>query len=101
QHCDVQGRFYRVQATFSDQGANRLGASALMQGLADGYFILPYTMANYLADAPTDDIDHDHPAVVQARQEVESRIETLLSIDGERTVGSFRKELGHIAGEYC
>src|SRR5699024_11729743 len=59
------------------------------------------TIANYLADAPTDDIPDDHPAVVEARQEVESRIETLLSIDGERTVDSFHKELGNIVWEYC
>lgn len=98
---NVPGLFVGGEANFSDQGANRLGASALMQGLADGYFILPYTMANYLADAPTDDIPDDHPAVVEARQEVESRIETLLSIDGERTVDSFHKELGNIVWEYC
>lgn len=98
---NVSGLFVGGEANFSDQGANRLGASALMQGLADGYFILPYTMANYLADAPTDEIDDDHPAVAQARQDVESRIDTLLSINGERTVDSFHKELGQIMWEYC
>src|SRR5699024_4069106 len=63
---NVPGLFVGGEANFSDQGANRLGASALMQGLADGYFILPYTMANYLVDALAADIDHDHPAVVQS-----------------------------------
>ncbi len=98
---NLTGLFVAGEANFSDHGANRLGASALMQGLADGYFVLPYTIAGYLADGPFEKIAEDHPAVVEARQAVEERVETLLSIDGKRTVDSFHKELGHIMWDYC
>ena len=98
---NLQGLFVTGEANFSDQGANRLGASALMQGLADGYFVLPNTIANYLADSPFEPVGDDHPAVVEARQAVEERISTLLSIDGTRTVDSYHKELGHLMWEYC
>ncbi|OUZ08552.1 succinate dehydrogenase flavoprotein subunit [Aeromicrobium sp. PE09-221] len=98
---NLTGLFVAGEANFSDHGANRLGASALMQGLADGYFVLPYTIANYLADGPFEKIDDSHPAVVEARQAVEERVQTLLSIDGKRTVDSFHKELGHIMWDYC
>lgn len=98
---NLPGLFVAGEANFSDQGANRLGASALMQGLADGYFVLPYTIANYLAEAPFDAISDDHEAVVEARKSVEDRIEKLLSIQGTRTVDSFHKELGQIMWEYC
>ncbi len=98
---NLEGLFVTGEANFSDQGANRLGASALMQGLADGYFVLPNTLANYLADSPFEPVPDDHPAVVEAREAVEARIATFLSINGNRTVDSFHKELGHIMWEHC
>ncbi|WP_293786750.1 fumarate reductase/succinate dehydrogenase flavoprotein subunit [uncultured Aeromicrobium sp.] len=98
---NLTGLFVAGEANFSDHGANRLGASALMQGLADGYFVLPYTIANYLADGPFEKIPDNHPAVVEAREAVEDRINTLLSINGTRTVDSFHKELGQIMWDYC
>ncbi|KAA1422386.1 fumarate reductase/succinate dehydrogenase flavoprotein subunit [Mumia zhuanghuii] len=97
----ITGLFVTGEANFSDHGANRLGASALMQGLADGYFVLPYTLANYLADGPYEPIDETHPAAVEAKQQVTDRIEKLLSINGTRTVDSFHRELGTIMWEYC
>lgn len=97
----ITGLFCAGEANFSDHGANRLGASALMQGLADGYFVLPQTVANYLADGPFEKIGDDHPAVIAAKTEVEERISTLLSIQGTRTVDSYHKELGHIMWDYC
>lgn len=72
-----------------------------MQGLADGYFVLPNTIANYLADSPFEPVGQDHPRVVEARQAVEDRVTKLLSIQGDRTVDSFHKELGHIMWDYC
>ncbi len=98
---NITGLFCAGEANFSDHGANRLGASALMQGLADGYFVLPNTLADYLAASPFEKIADDHPRVVEARQEVEARITKLLEIDGTRTVDSIHKELGHIMWEYC
>ncbi|GAA2077966.1 fumarate reductase/succinate dehydrogenase flavoprotein subunit [Aeromicrobium halocynthiae] len=98
---NLTGLFVAGEANFSEHGANRLGASALMQGLADGYFVLPNTIANYLADGPFEKIGDDHPRVVEARQAVEERVEKLLAVDGERTVDSFHKELGHIMWDYC
>jgi succinate dehydrogenase / fumarate reductase flavoprotein subunit len=98
---NLEGLFVTGEANFSDQGANRLGASALMQGLADGYFVLPYTIANYLADGPFEKIADDHPAVVEAKKAVKERIDQFLSINGNRTVDSYHKELGHIMWEYC
>ena len=97
----IPGLFVAGEANFSDHGANRLGASALMQGLADGYFVLPNTLANYLADGPYEPVDESHPAAVEAKQEVTDRIEKLLSINGTRTVDSFHRELGTIMWEYC
>ncbi|GAA2466163.1 fumarate reductase/succinate dehydrogenase flavoprotein subunit [Winogradskya humida] len=97
----IPGLFVVGEANFSDHGANRLGASALMQGLADGYFVLPYTLANYLASSSHDTIPADHEQVVAARRQVEERLEKLLSINGDRTVDSFHRELGHIMWEYC
>ena len=97
----IPGLFVAGEANFSDHGANRLGASALMQGLADGYFVLPYTIANYLADGPFPKVDASHPAAVSAVDAVRDRIDTLLSINGSRTVDSFHKELGHIMWDYC
>ena len=97
----ITGLYVAGEANFSDHGANRLGASALMQGLADGYFVLPNTINDYLADAPFDKIDASHPAAVEALEAATGRINKLLSIDGTRTVDSFHKELGHIMWEYC
>jgi succinate dehydrogenase / fumarate reductase flavoprotein subunit len=97
----IPGLFVIGEANFSDHGANRLGASALMQGLADGYFVLPNTISGYLAAGPFDTLTEDHPAVVEARQAVTDRLARLLAIDGDRTVDSFHRELGHIMWEYC
>ncbi|UFU02164.1 fumarate reductase/succinate dehydrogenase flavoprotein subunit [Ruania suaedae] len=97
----IPGLFVIGEANFSDHGANRLGASALMQGLADGYFVLPPMISNYLADAPTGGVDADHPEAVATAQAVQARIEKFLSINGSRTVDSFHRELGHIMWEYC
>ncbi|WP_341923809.1 fumarate reductase/succinate dehydrogenase flavoprotein subunit [Nocardioides psychrotolerans] len=98
---NITGLFVTGEANFSDHGANRLGASALMQGLADGYFVLPNTIRDYLADGPFPAVDETHEAVVEARQQVESRIAKLLSINGTRSADSYHKELGHIMWEYC
>ncbi len=89
------------EANFSDHGANRLGASALMQGLADGYFVIPYTIGHYLASGKPERIGADHPDVKAAERTVADRIQKLLSIRGERTVTSFHRELGRIMWEYC
>ncbi|GAA0799717.1 fumarate reductase/succinate dehydrogenase flavoprotein subunit [Spirilliplanes yamanashiensis] len=97
----IPGLFVVGEANFSDHGANRLGASALMQGLADGYFVLPNTLGNYLANGPYEPVDAGHPEVVAARAQVEDRIARLLAVDGDRTVDSFHRELGHIMWEYC
>ena len=97
----IPGLYVTGEANFSDHGANRLGASALMQGLADGYFVLPNTINDYLADAPFDKVGDDHPAVVEALDSAKGRIDKLLSIQGTRSVDSFHKELGHIMWEYC
>ncbi|WP_089155643.1 fumarate reductase/succinate dehydrogenase flavoprotein subunit [Micromonospora sp. NBS 11-29] len=97
----IPGLFVIGEANFSDHGANRLGASALMQGLADGYFVLPSTLANYLAANPMEKVDASHPEAVAARTDVEDRIRRLLAVDGDRTVDSFHRELGQIMWEHC
>ncbi len=98
----VPGLYALGEANFSDHGANRLGASALMQGLADGYFVIPYTMGNYLADdIRTNEIPTTHPEFVKAEQEVRDRINTLMNIKGTQTVESFHKRLGKIMWEKC
>ena len=89
------------EANFSDHGANRLGASALMQGLADGYFVIPYTIGNYLATQMNKKISLDRPEFAAAQKEVQKRIERLLSIKGNRTVSSFHRELGLLVWEKC
>ncbi len=89
------------EANFSDHGANRLGASALMQGLADGYFVIPYTIGNYLATQMNKKISVDRPEFSAARKEVQQRIQRLLSIKGKRTVTSFHRELGTLVWEKC
>ncbi len=97
----IPGLFVLGEANFSDHGANRLGASALMQGLADGYFILPYTIGGYLAEASFPDARGDHPAFKEAAGEVRARVQRLLSIKGKRTADDFHRELGNIMWEYC
>ena len=98
---NVQGLFVAGEANFSDHGANRLGASALMQGLADGYFVLPNTIRDYLADAPYEKIDESHPDVVAAQKAVEDRVAKFLSINGTRSADSYHKALGAIMWEKC
>ena len=97
----IDGLFVLGEANFSDHGANRLGASALMQGLADGYFILPYTVGGYLAGTNFTEVTCDHPAFKEAEVQAHSRLNTLLSIDGKRTVDDFHRELGLIMWEHC
>jgi len=98
----IPGLFVAGEANFSDHGANRLGASALMQGLADGYFVLPSTIGSYLAGVPMGKTPPtDHPAFAQAEAEVVARIERLLSIDGGRTVDQFHRELGLLLWDHC
>jgi succinate dehydrogenase / fumarate reductase flavoprotein subunit len=97
----IPGLFVGGEANFSDHGANRLGASALMQGLADGYFILPYTIANYLATTKFDKVGADHAQVKQVESEVSDRVKKLLAIRGKRTVDSFHRELGRICWDKC
>ena len=93
----IKGLFAIGEANFSDHGANRLGASALMQGLADGYFVLPYTIQNYLADQIQEPrLSTDLPEFVQAEQAVKDKITRMLNIKGKRSVDSIHKELGHV-----
>jgi succinate dehydrogenase / fumarate reductase flavoprotein subunit len=97
----VPGLFALGEANFSDHGANRLGASALMQGLSDGYFVIPYTLGNYIAATKIDKLDTTHAAFKQVETEVKGRVDKLLSIGGQRTVASFHRELGAIMWEFC
>jgi succinate dehydrogenase / fumarate reductase flavoprotein subunit len=98
----VPGLYALGEANFSDHGANRLGASALMQGLADGYFVIPYTIGNYLADEiRTKSIPTDHPAFVAAEKAVADRIHKLMSIQGTTSVESMHKRLGKIIWDKC
>lgn len=98
----IPGLYVGGEANFSDHGANRLGASALMQGLSDGYFVLPNTVNDYLSHTLAwKDLPKDHPDVLAAKQEVQERIDRLMSIEGTRSVDSIHKELGHIMWEYC
>lgn len=97
----VPGLYALGEANFSDHGANRLGASALMQGLADGYFVIPYTLGDYLATIGPKAIDENHPAFTQTKKDVEERISKLLSLKGTKTVTEYHRELGLIMWEYC
>jgi succinate dehydrogenase / fumarate reductase flavoprotein subunit len=97
----IPGLHVLGEANFSDHGANRLGASALMQGLADGYFVIPYTIGDYLATSDLPKVGPDHPAFREAEAAVDTRVKKLLSIGGQRTVDSFHRELGKIMWEYC
>ena len=96
----IPGLYVIGEANFSDHGANRLGASALMQGLADGYFILPYTIGDYLASAKFPAVSPSDPSFTQVKSDAEQRLKTLLSIRGKRTVDDFHKQLGKIMWDY-
>jgi len=97
----IPGLFVLGEANFSDHGANRLGASALMQGLADGYFIIPYTMGDYLARQKAERVSDAHPDVKAAVDAVAARTKRLLGIGGKRSTTSFHRELGKIMWEHC
>ena len=100
----IPGMFVGGEANFSDHGANRLGASALMQGLSDGYFVLPYTVGNYLGEqgvAAAGKVTTEHPAFAEAEANVKARIDKFLSIGGTESPRSFHKRLGHIIWEQC
>ncbi|MDQ1693772.1 MAG: succinate dehydrogenase / fumarate reductase, flavoprotein subunit, partial [Acidobacteriaceae bacterium] len=97
----IPGMFVLGEANFSDHGANRLGASALMQGLSDGYFVIPYTVGNYLASNKLEKVDESNAEVRNAVACVEQTIQKLLSIKGRRTVDSFHRQLGKIVWDYC
>ncbi len=97
----IPGLFCLGEANFSDHGANRLGASALMQGLSDGYFVAPYTLGNYLAQQDLAQVDATHPDAVKALSSAQERIDKLLAIKGERTVDDFHKELGLLLWDKC
>ncbi|MEJ2006030.1 MAG: FAD-binding protein, partial [Cyclobacteriaceae bacterium] len=97
----VPGLYSIGEANFSDHGANRLGASALMQGLADGYFVIPYTIGDYLAQTPYEKVPTSHEAFKETENAVKAHLDKLMSIDGSKTVDQFHKELGNIMWEYC
>ena len=98
----IKGLYCLGEANFSDHGANRLGASALMQGLADGYFVIPYTVGNFLSDEiRTNNIPTDHPEFEKAEKSVSDRMNFLKNINGTKTVDHFHKELGKIMWEKC
>ncbi|MBX3127858.1 MAG: fumarate reductase/succinate dehydrogenase flavoprotein subunit [Polyangiaceae bacterium] len=97
----IPGLFVAGEANFSDHGANRLGASALMQGLSDGYFVLPYVLGNYLAQTKLEKIDDGHAEVKKTVAEVQERIDKLLSMGGKRTPDSFHRELGALIWDNC
>ncbi|HEX6446633.1 MAG TPA: fumarate reductase/succinate dehydrogenase flavoprotein subunit [Streptosporangiales bacterium] len=97
----IPGLFVIGEANFSDHGANRLGASALMQGLADGYFVLPATIGDYLADGPFEPVQRQHHDVVATERAVRDRVDRLLAVDGDRSVDSFHRELGKLMWDQC
>jgi succinate dehydrogenase / fumarate reductase flavoprotein subunit len=97
----IPGLFAGGEANFSDHGANRLGASALMQGLSDGYFVLPATVPNYIASNKLEAVDTSHPAFAEASVAATERLQKLLSINGKRTPDSFHKELGNLMWDNC
>jgi succinate dehydrogenase / fumarate reductase flavoprotein subunit len=98
---NIDGLFVLGEANFSDHGANRLGASALMQGLADGYFIIPYTIGGYLAGASLEEVKTDHEAFREAQANVNRIVDQLLAVKGHRTVDEIHRELGMILWDYC
>jgi succinate dehydrogenase / fumarate reductase flavoprotein subunit len=97
----IPGLFVIGEANFSDHGANRLGASALMQGLSDGYFILPYTVGDYIAKSTLEKIDARHPEFARAEAGVADMTKRLLSINGHHTVDDLHRRLGKIVWDYC
>jgi len=97
----IPGLFVLGEANFSDHGANRLGASALMQGLADGYFVIPYTIGGYIAGLSGETVTADHESFKLAEKETVEKIRKLLSTNGRRTPDDFHRELGNIMWEYC
>ena len=97
----IPGLHVLGEANFSDHGANRLGASALMQGLADGYFVIPYTIGDYFATAGQPKVTTEHPEFRKAEEDVKARIDKLLSLKGKRTVVSIHRELGKVMMDYC
>jgi len=97
----VPGLYALGEANFSDHGANRLGASALMQGLADGYFVIPYTLGDYLSNAGLSGVNTDMPEFRAVERDVTTRVDRLLAVKGKRTVDSIHRELGHIMWEKC
>ncbi|MBD3217813.1 MAG: succinate dehydrogenase (quinone) flavoprotein subunit [candidate division Zixibacteria bacterium] len=98
---NLPGLFVIGEANFSDHGANRLGASALMQGLADGYFVIPYTIGHYLAGVTPGEVKADHGEFKKSEEDVKQRVHKLLSIDGKRTVDDFHRQLGRLMWEEC
>ena len=98
---NIPGLHVLGEANFSDHGANRLGASALMQGLADGYFVIPYTLGNYMTSQFGKKVDPKHPAFAKTIEETKEKVQKLLDIKGNRTVDSFHRELGLIMWDYC
>ena len=98
---NLEGLFVMGEANFSDHGANRLGASALMQGLADGYFVSPYTIGGYIANTSLGDIDVGHSAFTDTEQDARERIDRLLAVKGSRSVDDFHRDLGLILWDYC
>lgn len=98
---NLNGLFVMGEANFSDHGANRLGASALMQGLADGYFVIPYTIGGYLATEKMGKVTIDHPEFKAAEKAAKAKIDKLMNINGKRTVDDFHKHLGKVLWEYC
>ncbi len=98
---NVPGLFVMGEANFSDHGANRLGASALMQGLADGYFIIPYTIGGYLAGTHLEQVNEDQPEFTSAENEVQETTRKLMSVNGKRTVDDFHRALGRIMWDHC
>jgi len=98
---NIDGLFAIGEANFSDHGANRLGASALMQGLADGYFVIPYTMSGYLASNTIDPVDTSHKAFAQSEKDISEQVARLLSIKGKQTVNQLHRRLGKILWDYC
>jgi succinate dehydrogenase / fumarate reductase flavoprotein subunit len=98
----IPGLFAIGEANFSDHGANRLGASALMQGLADGYFVLPATLNDYLARHPAGDAPAaDHPEIAAVLAETAERLHRLVAVDGDRSADSFHREIGELMWEFC
>jgi succinate dehydrogenase / fumarate reductase flavoprotein subunit len=97
----IPGLHVLGEANFSDHGANRLGASALMQGLCDGYFVIPYTLGNFIAGATLGKVDTDHPAFAEAEAEVKAGVAKLLVSKGKRTVREIHWELGRILWDNC